>query len=162
MQKKGLFLDLDHNIIRPKSGETFPKDIYDWKLIPNMVPMIFKYQEQGYIPIIVSNQGGIEDGYITEDGVNQKMRNIIDILSEVYDVEIETYYFSTTNEKTDQMRKPNPGMAYEARDHLKIDLSQSIMVGDMESDEQFAINSGIGTFYYTDKFIESLNNKGNE
>ncbi|HEX2036916.1 MAG TPA: HAD hydrolase-like protein, partial [Chloroflexota bacterium] len=51
-------------------------------------------------------------------------------------------------------RKPAPGMAFEARDQLRLDLGASIMVGDMETDRQFAQRAGIGTFIWADDFFQ--------
>ena len=50
-------------------------------------------------------------------------------------------------------RKPRPGMAYEARDRLGLDLSASLMVGDMEVDRLFAENAGIPVFYWAHEFF---------
>lgn len=149
---------MDHNIIRPKDGKKFPSDIYDWELMPGMLPVILKYQMRGFIPIIVSNQGcAIEQGYATKAEIEEKLDTIVDILEEVYHLDIGGVYYSEKHDPADPMRKPNPGMANKARRELGIDLVNSIMVGDMKSDEEFAINAGIGTFFYTDEFINHLN-----
>jgi hypothetical protein len=44
-------------------------------------------------------------------------------------------------------------MAYEARDRLGLDLSASLMVGDMEVDRLFAENAGIPVFYWANEFF---------
>jgi D-glycero-D-manno-heptose 1,7-bisphosphate phosphatase len=41
-------------------------------------------------------------------------------------------------------RKPNPGMLLRARDELGIDLANSVMIGDKESDVLAAAAAGIG------------------
>jgi D-glycero-D-manno-heptose 1,7-bisphosphate phosphatase len=41
-------------------------------------------------------------------------------------------------------RKPNPGMILRARDHLGLDLSQSVLVGDKESDIDAGRTAGVG------------------
>ena len=50
----------------------------------------------------------------------------------------------------DLNRKPNPGMAFQAKVHYPdIDLSKSIMVGNNISDMQFGRNAGMRTVFLT-------------
>lgn len=46
--------------------------------------------------------------------------------------------------KDDFSRKPNPGMLFQAREELDLDLSGSILIGDKPSDIQAGIAAGIG------------------
>ena len=41
-------------------------------------------------------------------------------------------------------RKPNPGMILRAKDHLCLDLSQSVLVGDKDSDIDAGRAAGVG------------------
>jgi D-glycero-D-manno-heptose 1,7-bisphosphate phosphatase len=61
--------------------------------------------------------------------------------------------------KTDSFdRKPNPGMLLRAAETHGVDLSQSIMIGDKDSDMQAALNAGVGVrcHYLADGHDESL------
>lgn len=150
-----LFLDLDHTTIRPASGETFPEDKDDWEFVPKALHKINYYYNKDYYPIIVTNQGGIEEGYVKFDDfiskidvVTRKIASYIDY----HDGRIP-YYFCQHFSDDNFFRKPNPGMAYRAAIHFSLNLPGSIMVGDRESDERFSINAGIGTFYYISNFL---------
>jgi D-glycero-D-manno-heptose 1,7-bisphosphate phosphatase len=57
---------------------------------------------------------------------------------------IDKIYFCTDMHSESPNRKPNPGMALQAKkDFPQIDFSKSIMVGNKLSDMQFARNAGI-------------------
>lgn len=149
---KALFMDLDHTIIKPKSGKTFPIDIEDWEFIPGVLDVMKKFENQGYFIIIVSNQGGIEYGYHTENDIIKKFNNI-KIKSKEYGVNIKKFYFCKSNDKTNLDRKPNTGMIQKASEEYGININSSIMVGDLDSDRQLAEKSGIETYYDINVFL---------
>lgn len=149
---KALFISLDKTIIRPISGNRF-NDKDDWTLIEGVKDVINNFMIGGYKIVIVSNQGSISLGYITEQDFIDKIIAVCDALEE----DVEGYknsisYYYTTN-MGGYNRKPNPGMAYEAAVEYELDLSNSIMVGNMATDREFAVKSGIGTFIWADDFI---------
>jgi len=152
---KALFLDLDHTIIKPKSGNTFPKDINDWEFIKGIIKKIKEYNQHNFKVLIVSNQGGIAKGYSTESETHKKFKNIIKSAKE-QGVIIDDYLFSTTNRKTDIMRKPNPGMALKFAKQYDLNLSLSIMVGDMDSDKEFQKRAQIGKYIDIKDFINGI------
>jgi len=156
---KALFLDMDSTLIKTKSKEKYPINIDDWIFIDGALKTAGDFIKNGYLPIIVTNQGGISDGYITKDEVDTKINNVIRTAENNLKLKHGTfkYYFAETNDKDDIMRKPNPGMAIAANLDHKIDLANSIMVGDMSSDEGFAKNAGIGTFYWASDFAKMKN-----
>ena len=49
--------------------------------------------------------------------------------------------------KSDDRRKPNPGMIFEAAKDYNIDLSNSIMLGDNISDMEAGFLSGIKNYF---------------
>ena len=55
--KKNIIFDLDHTLIKPKSGNVYPKDNDDWVWWNDMVPLkLLELSRAGYKIIIVSNQ----------------------------------------------------------------------------------------------------------
>ena len=74
MNVKILFADLDGTIIETKSGQTFPKDAEDWKFKEGILEAISSYAPSHLH--IVSNQGGVEKGYITAMELYNKMNRI--------------------------------------------------------------------------------------
>lgn len=158
--KTALFLDLDWTLIKPLKGtgkdNKFPIDYRDWTFIEGMPDKIYEFINKGYadLLIIVSNQGGISSNFLTDDHFIMKINHIIHDLSHDYNIpkSIISYYYCPDMEGF--YRKPNPGMAYKAALKHEVCISKSIMVGDMKSDEEFSIVSGMHDFMYTDDFLE--------
>jgi D-glycero-alpha-D-manno-heptose 1-phosphate guanylyltransferase len=61
---------------------------------------------------------------------------------------VDAIYYCTAVDKTHPNRKPNPGMAFQAKAELQsIDLSKSLVIGNKPSDMLFGRNAGIYTVY---------------
>lgn len=152
--RKALFLDLDHTVIRPLGGRTFPKDADDWEWMPGMIDALKSeiaaaggWQQVKFI--LVTNQGGVALGYQTEHEVEAKLRRIRQELGEAVGCPIHSY----TSYKADYDRKPNPGMAYKAALEFELDLPECMMIGDMDSDREFAIAAGIERYMDVQKYL---------
>ena len=66
--KKVIFCDLDGTLIETISGETFPKGIWDMRIKLDVLDAIKKLNPE-YV-LIVSNQGGIESGFVAKHDFN--------------------------------------------------------------------------------------------
>lgn len=148
MITKALFCDLDGTIITTRSGKKFPLHSEDWKFIDEMLSCIKHYQSKGFKICIVTNQGGIELGYVSERDFIRKISDICINIERRLSLEPNSisYYYCKEIDENCYHRKPNPGMAYELAVDYELDLKESIMIGDMESDRLFALNAGIGKY----------------
>ena len=148
-----IFADLDGTLINTISGETFPKGIWDIKIRFDVLDAIKALHPQ-YI-LIVSNQGGIESGFVDADNFRAKSEYIARAIREYCDCECYGMY-CTTNDKTDLYRKPNVGMLeYLLESYVGDDFDcikqKSLMIGDAsgkeeqfsDSDKKTAENFGI-------------------
>lgn len=148
-----LFADLDGTLIKTKSGETFPKGIWDMKIRFDVLDAIKKLNPQ-YI-LIASNQGGIESGFVDAHNFRIKSEYIARAIREYCGCECYAMYCKT-NDKLDPYRKPNIGMLNDLiEDHVGDDFyyikSKSLMIGDASgkegqfsnSDKKTAENFGI-------------------
>jgi DNA 3'-phosphatase len=148
---KGLFLDLDSTLIRTVSGKMFPQSHTDWQWYNKHVMLTLR-RHMDYGIFIVTNQGGIEKGFVNETEFLSKISSIVESVQSITDNSVPVQgYYCPKMESYD--RKPLPGMAFQAARDFNINLKDSIMVGDMESDAEFAYNAGIGTFYHPDEFF---------
>lgn len=160
--KTAVFFDLDGTLIETKSGATFPKSNNDWKLKDGVKDVIEQVFIQQRIICIVTNQGGIQVGYNTENGFIKKIEEIVNYIEKntMIPSNYIKYSFCPSNDDSNYHRKPNPGMAYDLALEHEIDLHNSIMVGYMNSDKEFAILAGIDRFVWADDmysiFVESL------
>ena len=153
-QYKVIFADLDGTLIDTISGETFPKGIWDMSIKFDVLDKI-KELKPKYL-LIVTNQGGIEKGFIDEWRFRHKLEYICSSIKEYCGCEEVFSSYCTSNDKTDPNRKPNTGMLEHLTetfvgddfDYIK---SKSLMMGDAsgkegqfsDSDKRCAENFGI-------------------
>ena len=104
---KIIFADLDGTLIKTKSGETFPKGIWDMKIRFEVLDAIKKMKPLALL--IVSNQGGVESGFVNRRNFEFKMEYLIRSIKEYTGLLVE-YSCCYSNDKNDQYRKPNTGM----------------------------------------------------
>lgn len=103
--------DLDGTLIKTRSGEIFPKGIWDMQLRFDVLDKI-KEMSPKYV-LIASNQGSIERGLVIEDNFAVKAEYIGRAIEEY--CECECYCaFCPSNDGNYYYRKPNTGML----DHL--------------------------------------------
>lgn len=133
---KVLFADLDGTLIKTKSGETFPKGIWDMEFRFEVWDAIKKMKPE-YV-LIVSNQGGIEKGLVNADHFYDKFFYIINSISEYCNIPVSGDYCSN-NDIKDFNRKPNIGMLNSLLYHTKLKSiickSDCLMIGDASGKE---------------------------
>ena len=92
--------------------------------------------------VMVTNQRGIGRGLMSEDDLADIHQYMLSEIS-VANGRIDKIYHCDSIVDGDPRRKPNPGMAFEAKkDFPGIDFSKSIIVGNNLSDMQFGRNAG--------------------
>lgn len=138
---KVIFADLDGTLIDTISGETFPKGIWDMRIRFEVLDKIKEIKPK-YL-LIVSNQGGIDKGFVNEDNFGIKAEYICRAIMEYCNCKCYIMY-CCTNDKSNPYRKPNTGMLHSLLekyvgddfDHIK---QKSLMIGDASGkDGQFS------------------------
>ena len=163
-----IFADLDGTLINTISGETFPKGIWDMKINFDVLDKIKEINPKCLL--IVTNQGGIEKGFVNERNFQFKMAYICRSIKEYTGVEVE-YSYCTSNDKDDLYRKPNIGMIDPlALKMIKkgvikngIETDKILMIGDAsgkegqfsDSDKKCAENAGFD-YLDVDDFIKMI------
>jgi len=139
--KKALFLDRD-GIINIDHGYTYK--IEDFEFVEDIFNFIKAYSDAGYIIFIVTNQSGIGRGYYTKQDFKHLTTWMLNIFKSKQ-IHIENVYFCPHSpEENCHCRKPNIGMMEQALSAYDIDLTNSWLVGDKQSDIDFAIHANIG------------------
>ena len=162
---KIIFSDLDGTLINTISGETFPKGIWDMQIRFEVLDKIKKTKPE-YL-LIVSNQGGIESGFVDEYDFRIKSEYITRAINEYCDCECYSMYCES-NDKSDPYRKPNTGMLQSllekyVGDDFDYIKQKSLMIGDAsgkegqfsDSDKKTAENFGID-YMDVDDFVNAL------
>lgn len=166
---KVIFADLDGTLIDTISGETFPKGIWDMKIKFDVLDKIKEIQPKCLL--IVTNQGGIEKGFVNERNFIIKMEYIARSIKEYTGVYTD-YSWCASNDKNNKYRKPNTGMLHALMNKISYNgiiendiLTDNIlMIGDAsgkegqfsDSDKRCAENAG---FDYMD--VNDFINYGN-
>ncbi len=150
MNNKALFLDRD-GVINFDYGYVHRKE--DFKFRPEIFNICKSALKKNFKIIIITNQSGIGQNLFSERDF--KLLNEF-MLSKFRDNEIKVTHiyfcpYHPTKGKgkylgDSYLRKPNPGMFFEAAKDYSINLSKSIMIGDKKIDYEAAINANIKYF----------------
>ena len=132
-----IFSDLDGTLINTVSGETFPKGIWDMQIRFEVLDKIKEVKPE-YL-LIVSNQGGIESGFVDDHDFRVKSEYITRVIREYCNCKCYAMY-CTTNNKSDSHRKPNVGMLESllekyVGDDFDYIKQKSLMIGDASGKE---------------------------
>jgi DNA 3'-phosphatase len=162
---------MDGTIIETASGKTFPMFLGDMKFKEGILEAIAKFVKTDGVEyvFIVTNQGGIDAGFVTSGDMRTKCSFICDCIADFirrsgYDKPVFiAYRFCSSEDVNDECRKPNTGMLkHIIRDSASVSVpkDEMIMVGDAsglegqfsDSDKKTAENFGID-YLDVDEFI---------
>lgn len=102
--------------------------------------------------LVITNQRGVGKGLMTVEELENIHTFMLREVSE-HGGRIDQIYTCTDIEPDSFNRKPQPGMAWQAKqDFPEIDFSRSLMAGDSLSDMGFANNAGIKAVLIGDKY----------
>ena len=145
--RKALFLDRD-GVINVEKNYVFR--IENFEFMPGIFDLCAIARRLDFLLIVITNQAGIGRGYYTEADFEQLTQWMVDQFSS-RGINIDRVYhcpFHPTagigayrQESYD--RKPNPGMIMKAKEDFAIDLANSVIVGDKDSDLEAGHAAGI-------------------
>lgn len=144
-----VFLDRDGVISQQTQFVNEPDDL---TLIEGAAEAIARLNRAGWPVAIITNQGGIGMGYLTEDMLNRIHERLSLLLAEK-GAHVDAIYYCPhmDDAKLDAYRvdcpsrKPGTGMLEAARDELGIVLNESVVVGDRTTDILAGIRAGCST-----------------
>lgn len=151
-----LFLDRD-GVINVRIIDGYVTKIEEFEFLPGVIEAFKIFKNKFNRIIVVTNQQGVGKGLMTEDDV-KKVHDFMINEVENHDGKIDKVYFCPQLKSVpDNYRKPSPKMAYMAKeDFPEIDLSKSIMIGDMNSDVEFGKNAGMMTIFIGDNELKLI------
>lgn len=149
-KQRAIFLDRDGTINKYVGFLRKPEE---FELIDGIAEAIKKINESEYLCIVVTNQPVIARGEVTVDELDEihmKLETELGLEGSYIDALYycphhphKGYEGEITELKIDcDCRKPKPGMLYKAAKDFNIDLEQSFMVGDSESDIKAGNSAG--------------------
>lgn len=148
MEPKLIIFDADGTLRRCTIfGQPCPNNSEEWELMPNVKETLIEFSDIHFG--IASNQAGVAYGYLDDDTAAQLL----------YDLEFELFgntafviFCPHAVESKCKCRKPETDMLDRIMDWFTCLPSETLYVGDMESDEQAAINVGCSFMWAKDFF----------
>jgi D-glycero-D-manno-heptose 1,7-bisphosphate phosphatase len=145
---KALFLDRD-GVINVDKGHVGRRE--DFEFVPGIFELCRCAQRVGLLPIVVTNQAGIGRGLYSEEEFQALTRWMVSEfesrgvrLGRVYHCPYHPSAGVGEYRRESFDRKPNPGMILRARDDFALDLGQSVLIGDKDSDIAAGRAAGVG------------------
>jgi len=144
-KRRILFIDRDGTLI--EEPEDFQIDSLEkLSLVDGVIPALLALRDAGYEFVIVSNQDGLgTDSYPEADfrGPHTKMLQLFNSQGITFAAEHIDPHFEADQSPN---RKPGIGMVLDYLKSGTLDLADSWVIGDRETDLQLAENMGIGGF----------------
>ncbi len=147
VRRPALFLDRD-GVINIDHGYVHRWDQLD--LLPGLAEVIRAFNEAGWFVFVITNQAGVARGYYDESAIDLLHDQIRDWLA-ARGAHVDRFYYCPLHpqgsvaayraESSD--RKPGPGMLLRAFAEWPVDVEQSFLVGDQETDMAAAAAAGI-------------------
>ena len=145
-----LFLDRD-GVINVRIIDGYVTKIEEFEFLPNVIEALKIFKEKFKYIVVVTNQQGVGKGIMKFEDVENVHQFMVQQVAENGGKIDKVYFCPQLKSVPDNYRKPSPKMAYFAKnDFPDIDLSKSIMIGDMNSDIEFGKNAGMKTIFIGD------------
>lgn len=146
---RAAFLDRDGvlNFRHPEDVMRYITRVEDFEILPGAAEAVGALVGAGWKVFVVSNQRGVSRGLVTPAEL-EKMHARFDAAARSHGGAPDAVYYCPHDLADDcECRKPRPGLLLRAlREHPDIDLAESFMVGDTESDRRAAESAGVRFF----------------
>ena len=115
----------------------------DFTPIDGSLEAVAKLRNLGHKIVIISNQGGIEKGIMSQDDVDRVHDRMFELLGAAGCHSINSLYYSASSRKDDMYAKPNTGMFKRCeKENPDIKFKKGYFVGDKMSDLKAAHKIG--------------------
>lgn len=141
-----LFLDRDGVINHDKDND-YIRDWNEFRFYDTTLEALAIIEKHFGRIVVTTNQKGVGKGLMSVADLDNIHANMLGMIQEKGGRIDKVYYCSDLSDDSVN-RKPNPGMAHQAKaDFAEIDLSKSMIIGNRISDMGFGRNAGIYTVF---------------
>ncbi|MCK5391260.1 MAG: HAD-IIIA family hydrolase [Deltaproteobacteria bacterium] len=152
MGSKAVFLDRDKTILLPKGGEKYIYRAEDFHISDKYIRALKELVDYECLLFVITNQGRIARGHLTEDDV-EELHEYLDLILKQNGVHISEFEYCPHNPRGTlhpyniicECRKPKTGMIDSIRNSYDIDIPNSWMIGDSYIDMIAGKKSGLRT-----------------
>ncbi|BCJ88420.1 D-glycero-alpha-D-manno-heptose-1,7-bisphosphate 7-phosphatase [Effusibacillus dendaii] len=144
MGERAVFLDRDGVINDARRPVNNPDDFV---LLPGVGKAVKRLNDAGFHVYVVTNQGGVGLGYMTEEDLRQVHEKMVHELAKDGAVIEDIRYCAHKPQAGCRCRKPEAGMILNLAKQNGIDLTQSVIVGDRDFDMEAGRRAGTRTVF---------------
>ena len=134
-RRRAVFLDRDGTltkaVYRPSFAKktTCPYTLHELEFVPDADEVLAELKQRRFLRIMATNQPDVALGYMYEH-VWVAIQRLAELTLNLDQIKMCRH----TTEQNCNRKKPLPGMLFDARDDLGIDLAESFMIGDTDAD----------------------------
>ena len=156
MKRPAVFFDRDNTLIVSDGYLGDPSKVV---LVEGAADLVARVRSLGYAAVVFSNQSGVARGMFTEDDVHRVNTRLDELLADQNPTAvIDRHEFCPFHPEgtveayavESDLRKPKPGMIFQAAEKLALDLSRSWVIGDAPRDVEAGKAAGCRTIWYKD------------
>ncbi len=137
-----LFLDRDGTLNEEASDEQIDS-LAKIRLMPGVIPALLELKRAGFSFVMVTNQDGLGTSSFPRESFESAQRFILDLFNS-QGIEFEAVFLCPHFKREDCLcRKPKLGMVRAFLQANEIDKANSYMIGDRDTDLEFAANLGV-------------------
>jgi D-glycero-D-manno-heptose 1,7-bisphosphate phosphatase len=140
--RRCVFLDRDGVInVKAQRGE-YIRGVREFHIIPRVIEWIRLFNALDFLVIVVTNQRGVAKGVMDRSDLERVHQHLRDELSR-RGARIDDIFSCVHEEGACDCRKPRPGMVLAAAAKWDIDIPNSVVIGDSDTDRQLAEHCGM-------------------
>lgn len=142
---KAVFLDRD-GVLCKELGR-YLNGVDEFEVLPHVQQCLSLLKENGFLLIMISNQGVISRGELSLEQVNE-MHEKMQLILEKDNCQLDALYFCPHHPEVETCicRKPEPLMIEKAMARFNVDAANSYMIGDSPRDVEAAKRAGVKGF----------------
>ena len=109
-KNSNIVIGIDRDGTINKDLGTYVINPEDFNPIEGSLEAISSLRKLGFLIVIITNQGGIEQGIMSQRDVDRIHDKMFQLLGNAGCTSIDALYYSSSNRKDDEFAKPNVGM----------------------------------------------------
>jgi D-glycero-D-manno-heptose 1,7-bisphosphate phosphatase len=142
-----IFIDRD-GVINCRRPDDYVLNFSQFKFVPGIRAALKQLAVLRLPMIVISNQAAVGKGLLDCAGLEEISARMRDALLEDGTALTAAYYCPHRQDENCACRKPRPGLLRQAADDFKLEMRQSIFIGDSESDVHAARTAGCGPIFF--------------
>ncbi len=146
--RPALFLDRDGVI---NLDHAYVHRVEDFEFVDGIFDLCRHARQRGFLIFVITNQAGIARGYYSEADFLRLTQWMCEqfvaagaMIDKVYFCPFHAEHGVGKYKMDSPFRKPAPGMILQAAHEYGVDLTRSVLVGDMDTDIEAGVAAGVG------------------